>query len=34
MRKLHFDYAMEIVYSVEVEKCNFTIKCFPHDTNV
>jgi len=32
MRKLHFDYAMEIVYSVEVEKCNFTIKCFPHDT--
>lgn len=29
MKKLHFDYYMQIDYSVEVSKCNFTIKCIP-----
>lgn len=29
MKKLHFDYYMQIDYSVPVAKCNFTIKCIP-----
>lgn len=33
MKKLHFEYRMRIEYSVEVSKCNFTIKCIPK-TNV
>lgn len=32
MKKLHFTYEMQIKYSVEVSKCNFTIKCIPKDT--
>ena len=31
MKKLHFDYYMQIDYSIEVTKCNFTIKCFPQN---
>lgn len=31
MRKLHFSYEMKIDYSVEVGRCNFTIKCLPQD---
>lgn len=31
MTKLQFDYYMQIDYSVEVSKCNFTIKCIPKD---
>lgn len=31
MKKLHFEYEMLIEYSVEVSRCNFTIKCFPQD---
>lgn len=33
MKKLHFTYHMQIDYSEEVAKCNFTIKCIPKDTN-
>lgn len=29
MKQLHFDYKMQIAYSEEVSKCNFTIKCIP-----
>lgn len=32
MKKLHFDYHMQIDYSVPVSKCYFTIKCIPVDT--
>ncbi len=32
MKKLHFTYDMQIAYSTEVSKCNFTIKCIPQDT--
>lgn len=32
MKKLHFDYFMQIDYDVEVTKCNFTIKCIPEDS--
>lgn len=32
MKKLHFTYDMTIEYSVVVNRCNFTIKCFPSDT--
>lgn len=32
MKKLHFTYEMQIEYSVEVAKCNFTIKCIPKNT--
>lgn len=32
MKKLHFSYEMQIEYSVEVARCNFTIKCIPKDT--
>lgn len=32
MKKLQFDYYMQIDYSVEVSRCNFTIKCIPGDT--
>lgn len=31
MKKLHFTYEMQIEYSIEVAKCNFTIKCIPKD---
>ncbi|MGN0435104.1 MAG: transglutaminase family protein [Wujia sp.] len=33
MKKLHFNYYMQIDYSFEVEKCNFTIKCFPQSNS-
>lgn len=33
MKKLHFVYEMEIEYSVEVARCNFTIKCLPKNTS-
>ncbi|MCQ2508181.1 MAG: transglutaminase family protein [Dorea sp.] len=29
MKTLQFDYYMQIDYSVDIEKCNFTIKCIP-----
>lgn len=29
MKKLHFDYSMQIDYSEAVSKCHFTIKCVP-----
>lgn len=29
MKKLDFEYRMRIEYSIEVSKCNFTIKCIP-----
>lgn len=29
MKKLHFEYYMKIDYSIEVARCNFTIKCIP-----
>lgn len=32
MPKLHFTYEMQIEYSVEVSRCNFTIKCIPKNT--
>lgn len=32
LKKLHFDYCMEISYSVAVSKCYYTIKCIPKDT--
>lgn len=32
MKRLHFDYYMQIDYSIEVSTCNFTIKCIPGDT--
>lgn len=31
MEKLHFDYYMQIDYSTEVSRCNFTIKCVPRN---
>ena len=31
MEALHFDYQMEIDYSVPVHNCHFTIKCIPKD---
>lgn len=31
MKRLHFDYFMQIDYSVIVTRCNFTIKCIPQD---
>lgn len=33
MKKLHFEYRMRIEYSVEVSKCNFTIKCIPKNNH-
>ena len=33
MKKLSYDYYMEIGYSIPVENCHFTIKCFTQDTN-
>lgn len=33
MKKLHFDYYMELNYSEQVQKCHFTIKCIPPTTN-
>ena len=32
MKKLHFTYEMQIEYSKEVARCNFTIKCIPKNT--
>ena len=32
MTQLHLSYDMLIEYSVEVQRCNFTIKCIPTDT--
>ncbi|MDO5156566.1 MAG: transglutaminase family protein [Eubacteriales bacterium] len=32
MRKLHFTYEMQIEYSIDVARCNFTIKCCPQNT--
>lgn len=32
MKKLHFDYKMQIDYSEEVATCNYTIKCVPQIT--
>lgn len=29
MKLLHFDYRMEITYSIPVDKCYYTIKCIP-----
>lgn len=34
MKKLHFDYRMEIIYSEPVERCNYTLKCVPGDTEM
>ena len=31
MKKLHFDYYMQIDYTEAVSKCHFTIKCVPQD---
>lgn len=33
MRRLCFTYEMEILYSEEVSRCNFTIKCIPKNTS-
>lgn len=33
MKKLHFDYSMELNYSEQVQKCYFTIKCIPQTTD-
>ncbi|MGN0292019.1 MAG: transglutaminase domain-containing protein [Lachnospiraceae bacterium] len=33
MKKLHFDYYMQITYSKNVEKCHYTIKCIPVNTD-
>ena len=32
MKRLHFDYDMQISYAEPVKKCHFTIKCEPHST--
>lgn len=32
MQTLHFSYEMEIAYSINVERCNFTLKCIPQNT--
>lgn len=31
MKNLHFTYDMHIEYSIDVSKCNYTIKCIPLD---
>ena len=33
MKKLAYDYYMRISYSIPVENCHFTIKCFPQSTD-
>ena len=33
MKKLSYDYYMKIGYSIPVENCYFTIKCFPQNTS-
>lgn len=33
MKKLHFDYCMEISYSADVSRCFYTIKCIPKDND-
>lgn len=32
MKRLQFDYSMKIKYSEQVNKCHYTIKCIPSDT--
>lgn len=32
MKKLHFDYCMEIKYSDDISRCCYTIKCIPKDS--
>lgn len=32
MKRLHFDYQMQINYTEEVKKCHFTLKCVPAET--
>lgn len=32
MKRLHFDYYMQIEYAVAVSRCSFTIKCIPTET--
>lgn len=32
MKRLHFEYYMQIDYSVPVDRCNYTIKCLPVNT--
>ena len=32
MKKLHFDYYMELSYEEWIRECHFTIKCIPRDT--
>lgn len=32
MKKLHFDYHMQLHYSEQVQTCHFTIKCIPQTT--
>lgn len=34
MKKLHFDYSMQINYSEPVSTCHYTIKCIPPDTGM
>lgn len=33
MKKLQFDYFMEIRYTIPAKECHFTIKCMPYTTN-
>ena len=33
MKRLHFDYCMEIRYSADVSWCCYTIKCIPKDND-
>ena len=33
MKRLHFDYTMQIHYSEPVSTCHYTIKCIPPDTD-
>lgn len=33
MKKLQFDYCMQISYSVPVDRCHYTIKCIPMDSD-
>lgn len=33
MKKLHFNYYMQINYSEDVSSCNYTIKCIPQTTS-
>lgn len=33
MKKLHFDYCMQISYSSRVDRCHYTMKCIPVDSD-